>query len=162
MDRDTHFTRLYESHYAKVVRLCQGYFNGKRSIAEDAAQDIFIQVWKHLDSFREESSISTWIYRITVNTCLLYLRKPVYKREIPTDFESGQLDTEATPDESDDRLKQMYGCISKLEENEKAIILMVLEQVTYPEIAQVTGISEDTLRVRIHRIKKKLTDCVKK
>lgn len=153
------FNDIYNKHYNKVFRLCKGYFCGDLSLASDAAQEIFIKVWEKLDTFRNESSISTWIYRITVNTCLLYLRKSSSKKEIRTDS-LPQLVTENYSNEKDEQLQQMYQCIQKLEETNKMIILMTLDGIEYPEISEVIGITEETLRVRIHRIKKSLTQCV--
>ncbi|MFH6967991.1 RNA polymerase sigma factor [Flavobacterium sp. FlaQc-28] len=153
------FNDIYNKHYNKVFRLCKGYFCGDISLASDAAQEIFIKVWEKLDTFRNESSISTWIYRITVNTCLLYLRKSSSKKEIRTDS-FPQLVTETYSNEKDEQLQQMYQCIQKLEETNKIIILMTLDGIEYPEISEVIGITEETLRVRIHRIKKSLTQCV--
>ncbi|MEG2101937.1 MAG: sigma-70 family RNA polymerase sigma factor [Flavobacterium sp.] len=153
------FNDIYNKHYNKVFRLCKGYFCGDISLASDAAQEIFIKVWEKLDTFRNESSISTWIYRITVNTCLLYLRKSSSKKEIRTDS-LPQLVTETYSNEKDEQLQQMYQCIQKLEETNKMIILMTLDGIEYPEISEVIGITEETLRVRIHRIKKSLTQCV--
>lgn len=153
------FNDIYNKHYNKVFRLCKGYFCGDISLASDAAQEIFIKVWEKLDTFRNESSISTWIYRITVNTCLLYLRKSSSKKEIRTDS-LPQLVTETYSNEKDEQLQQMYQCIQKLEETNKIIILMTLDGIEYPEISEVIGITEETLRVRIHRIKKSLTQCV--
>lgn len=153
------FNDIYNKHYNKVFRLCKGYFCGDLSLASDAAQEIFIKVWEKLDTFRNESSISTWIYRITVNTCLLYLRKSSSKKEIRTDS-LPQLVTENYSNEKDEQLQQMYQCIQKLEETNKIIILMTLDGIEYPEISEVIGITEETLRVRIHRIKKSLTQCV--
>ncbi|MFH6935008.1 RNA polymerase sigma factor [Flavobacterium sp. YO12] len=153
------FNDIYNKHYNKVFRLCKGYFCGDISLASDAAQEIFIKVWEKLDTFRNESSISTWIYRITVNTCLLYLRKSSSKKEIRTDI-LPQIVTENYSNEKDEQLQQMYQCIQKLEETNKMIILMTLDGIEYPEISEVIGITEETLRVRIHRIKKSLTQCV--
>lgn len=153
------FNDIYNKHYNKVFRLCKGYFCGDISLASDAAQEIFIKVWEKLDTFRNESSISTWIYRITVNTCLLYLRKSSSKKEIRTNS-LPQLVTETYSNEKDEQLQQMYQCIQKLEETNKMIILMTLDGIEYPEISEVIGITEETLRVRIHRIKKSLTQCV--
>ncbi|KAF2515220.1 RNA polymerase sigma factor [Flavobacterium foetidum] len=153
------FNEIYNKHYDKVFRLCKGYFCGDSELASDAAQEIFIKVWEKLDTFRNDSSISTWIYRIAVNTCLLYLRKSSSKKEIRTDV-LPQAVSENYSSEKDERLQQMYQCIQKLEETNKMIILMTLDGVEYQEISEVIGITEETLRVRIHRIKKSLTQCV--
>ena len=158
--KEEQFTAIYQEHYAKVFRLCRGYFNGEEAPANDTVQEIFIKVWQHLDSFRNESSISTWIYRISVNCCLLHKRKPYLKKEIRMQ----KLPVVAQEDYDpvmEERLHKMYSCIGQLDEAGKLIILLVLEGVLYQEIAAVVGITEDTLRVRIHRIKKTLANCVR-
>ena len=160
MEKKAHFNELFNTHYDKVQRLCKGYFNGNEALASDAAQDAFIKIWENLDSFRNESKISTWIYRIAVNTCLLYLRKQSTKKEKITDvFPS--VATALYSFEEEEKLQKMYTCINKLDEKSKVIILLVLEGISYEEIAQVVGTTEETLRVKIHRIKSNLTQCVK-
>lgn len=161
MEKQAQFNELFQTHYSKVLRLCKGYFNGDADLAADASQEVFIKVWEHLGSFRNESSISTWIFRITVNTCLVYLRKNSSKREIRSE-QFLNLVTENYSPEIEEKLSKMYACIQKLDEMGKMIILMVLEGMEYNEIAQVVGLTEETLRVRIHRIKKSLTQCVQK
>ena len=159
MVKTEQFNELYRQHHAKVFRLCKGYFNGSEELASDATQEIFIKVWGYLDSFRNESSISTWIYKISVNTCLLYLRKQSTKKEIRTaDFPS--ITAETYSFEEEEKLQKMYTCIQKLDETGKIIILMVLEGIEYEKISEVIGVTQETLRVRIHRIKKNLTQCV--
>lgn len=159
MAKKEQFNDLYNTHYNKVFRLCKGYFCGDVALASDAVQEIFIKVWESLDTFRNESSISTWMYRIAVNTCLLYLRKSSSRKEIRAAV-LPQVVSETYSNEKEEQLQQMYQCIQKLEETNKMIILMTLDGIEYPEIAEVIGITEETLRVRIHRIKKSLTQCV--
>lgn len=159
MEKQLRFNEIFEQHYPKVMRLCKGYFNEDTDFASDAAQEVFIKVWEHLDSFRGDSSISTWIYRITVNTCLVLLRKGKSTKENLTEkIPITTVDNDS--DETEERLIKMYSCIEQLEEVNRMIILMVLENVGYDEIAQVIGITEENVRVRIHRIKKSLTQCV--
>jgi RNA polymerase sigma factor (sigma-70 family) len=154
------FKAIYSEQYPKIFRLCKGYFNGDDATSADATQEIFIKVWQHMDEFRNESCVSTWVYRIAVNTCLLYLRKTSTKKEVKTgtfpELADEQYDTII-----EQRLQKMYSCIQKLDERGRLIILMVLEGLNYSEIASIVGISEDTLRVKIHRIKKTLTLCVR-
>jgi RNA polymerase sigma factor (sigma-70 family) len=157
--KEDQFTIIYQQHYEKVFRLCNGYFNGDEELANDTAQEIFIKVWQHLDTFRNESLISTWIYRISVNTCLLHFRKASVKKEIKTETLPDVAAEDYNPI-AEERLKKMYSCIQQLDEMGKVIILMVLEGVAYSAIAEVAGITEDTLRVKIHRIKKQLSNCV--
>lgn len=152
-----HFTKIYQEHYDKVHRLCLGYVNGDEALAKDLAQDVFIKVWEHLDAFQQKSSIGTWIYRITVNTCLLFIRKDKKKKQLSfTEI------NEEVQEESDDqsRFKKMYACIHTLKETERIIILLVLEGLPQKEIAEVTGHSHQNIRVLVHRIKEKLTKCV--
>lgn len=161
MKKQEQFNEIFESHYPKVIRLCKGYFNGDAEMAADASQEVFIKIWENLDRFRNESGISTWIFRITVNTCLVYLRKRSGKKEVNA-ASFPMVATESYDLETEERLKQLYACIRQLDQTGKMIILMVLEGMPYNEIADVVGITEETLRVRIHRIKKSLTQCVKK
>jgi RNA polymerase sigma factor (sigma-70 family) len=153
------FTTIYKEHYSKVFRLCKGYFNGDEATAVDAAQEVFIKVWQHMEGFRNESSISTWIYRIAVNTCLLYLRKASTRKELKTEILPERANEQYDP-VTELRLQKMYHCIQQLDETGRLIILMVLDGVGYGEIAAITGITADTLRVKIYRIKKSLTNCV--
>nr|WP_299342585.1 sigma-70 family RNA polymerase sigma factor [Allomuricauda sp.] len=153
------FENVYQENYKKVVRLCLGYVNGDEALAEDLAQEVFLKVWQHLPSFRNESKISTWIYRITVNTCLLELRKQKFNKSTE--------EVERVPIESDEeitdtgfQMKQMYHCIHRLSKENQSIILLVLEGVPQREIAEITGISHEAIRVRVHRIKTSLTKCV--
>jgi RNA polymerase sigma factor (sigma-70 family) len=159
VDKKLRFNELFDKHYAKVFRLCKGYFNGSEALASDSAQEVFIKIWESLDSFRGESNVSTWIYRISVNTCLLYLRKQSTKKEKATTV-FPPIAAEQYSFEEEDRLQKMYTCIQKLEEKDKMTILMMLEGISYQEISEVVGITQEALRVRIHRIKKNLTQCV--
>lgn len=159
MHTNDDFTELFNRHYPQVLRLCKGYFNGNETLALDAAQEVFIKVWEKLPGFRNEAAISTWIFRIAVNTSLMYLRKAAAKKEIQV-TQLPDIKQEQSNGEQDEQLKKMYACIQKLDESGKLIILLVLESVAYPDIANIVGLSEDTLRVKIHRIKKNLTQCV--
>lgn len=159
LDTNENFTELFNHHYPKVLRICKGYFNGNQALAVDATQEVFIKVWEKLPGFRHEANIGTWIYRIAVNTCLMQLRKTTAKKEMPVETLPDIQQVDDQPDQ-EEKLQKLYACIRQLDETGKLIILLVLEAVAYPDIAQIVGISEDTLRVKIHRIKKNLTQCV--
>jgi RNA polymerase sigma-70 factor (ECF subfamily) len=136
--------------------LCFGY-TGDDDAANDLLQETFLKVWQNLDKFRNQAMISTWIYRIAVNTCLTYLKSE--KRQAKDELTPNIIENKAEEvSEQQDQIKTLYHCISKLEENERLIITMVMDEVPYPEIAEVSGISEGNLRVKIHRIKHKLTE----
>lgn len=150
------FKKLFDENSKKVFNLCYGY-TGDADTANDLMQETFIKVWQNLDKFRNQSQLSTWIYRIGVNTCLSHLRS--VKRR-PTEELNDHIIENITEETSEkvEQVAALYRAISQLEEHERIIITLVLDEIPYPEIAEVSGISEGNLRVRIHRIKHKLTE----
>ncbi|XLS28573.1 RNA polymerase sigma factor [Flavobacteriaceae bacterium M23B6Z8] len=160
MTKEERFKALFKSHNEKVLRLCKGYFAGDEMLAKDMVQEVFIKAWQHLEDFRDESKMSTWIYRIAVNTCLSEKRRAVYKREKKQETFKEEAVTDYD-EQKELQLQQLYGCIEKLHPLDKMIIMLVLEGTSYEDISEVTGSKEASLRVRIHRIKKTLTNCVK-
>lgn len=149
------FKEIFDSNSTKIYHLCLGY-SGDEDTANDLMQETFIKVWQNLDKFRNQSQISTWIYRIAVNTCLSYLRVEKRKNNDPLNSEHIENLAEETSNKQE-QISQLYKSISHLEENERMIITMVLDDLPYSQIADVFDISEGNLRVRIHRIKRKLT-----
>ncbi|GAB1857952.1 sigma-70 family RNA polymerase sigma factor [Flavobacteriaceae bacterium MHTCC 0001] len=160
MNLENRFEEIYKTNYPKVKRLCMGYTNGDDTLSNDITQEIFIKVWENLGSFRNESNISTWIYRIAVNTCLLNLRK---KKTFKISKEIQDIESEAqSPDyDKENKLKKLYNCINLLKKDSKSIILLELEGLPQKEIAEIMGMSHEAVRVRIHRIKNELTKCIK-
>jgi RNA polymerase sigma-70 factor, ECF subfamily len=146
------FEEIYETFSPKVFRLCMGYVNDKDQ-AKDLTQETFIQVWQNLSKFRNESSVGTWVFRIASNICLRQLERSskIIKAEIPFQIEDKKEDV------INEQLELLYKCIAMLEEADRLIISLVLEDVPQKEIAVITGISEGNLRVKIHRIKQTLT-----
>jgi len=156
VDEKFHFEKIYQANYQKVIRICMGYVNGNEALAKDLTQEVFIKVWENLTSFREEASISTWIYRITVNTCLLQLRKKKYLKGEEA-FEKLMDAQEESHESKENQLKKMYYCINRLSKDGRGIILLELEGLPQKEIAKIMGLSHEAVRVRIHRIRFKIT-----
>lgn len=157
------FKLIYSNSYPKVIGLCLGYVSGNKELAKDLAQEVFIKVWENLNSFRNDSTISTWIYRITVNTCLQELRKKKYipiTMEIKDETSYDQL-TYHDHVANEIRFESMYKCINSLSVDNKSIILLELEDIAQLEIAEIMGISHQAVRTRINRIKIQLSKCVK-
>lgn len=152
------FKEIYHSNYESVMRLCLGYLGGDKDKADDLTQEVFIKVWDNLNRFREESKISTWIYRITVNTCLARIRKS--KRNIKTNHidELTEIQQPSAVDR-EEMFKSLYLCINRLSETNKAIILLELEGLPQKEIAEIIGLKHEAIRTRIHRIKNELIKC---
>jgi RNA polymerase sigma-70 factor, ECF subfamily len=148
MDFDT----LYKQYSPKVYRICLAYVNDPEH-ARDLLQETFINVWESLSYFRGDAHISTWIFRIATNNCLRDVQKQ--KR-----FKMISLPTEITmvhePSKEED-LNRLQQCISELEENDRLLISLVLEDLPQAEIASILGLSEINTRVKIHRVKEKLS-----
>lgn len=151
------FEEIYKTYWQKIYRVCRGYVNDD-DLAKDIAQDTFITVWNKLDTFREESAISTWIYRIAVNNCLSQIEKQkrLPKSDLP-DYISESIEIPI-----DSKIAFLYQCINDLKEIDRIIISLELEDMKQANIATIVGMSESNVRVKIHRIKEKLTEKFKR
>ncbi|MBX9888043.1 MAG: RNA polymerase sigma factor [Flavobacteriaceae bacterium] len=146
------FEQLYELYWEKIFRLCMGFVNDYDT-AQDLAQETFIIVWEKQDTFRNEANIGTWIFRIASNNCLRQIEKE--KRIIKTDLPSNLVEERSRSLEP--QILFLYKCIADLSETDRIIISLELEDVKQAEIAKIVGLSEANVRVKIHRIKEKLT-----
>jgi len=146
------FEEVYRDYWQKIFRLCMGYVND-HDWAKDIAQETFIIVWQQLPKFRGESSIGTWIFRIASNHCLRQIEKAKRfpKTELPVEMK------EEHTHNMEPEIQFLYQCIAELPETDRIIISLELEEVKQAEIATIMGLSESNVRVRIHRIKEKLT-----
>ena len=157
---ETEFKQIYNDNYARILRLCMGYVSGDTDLAKDLTQEVFIKVWNNVKTFRKESNISTWIYRIAINTCLISLRNKKSKRFSDTLLTEDILQKEEATQIKEKQYQDMYRCINKLSATNKGIILMELEGLAQKEIAAVMGLKHEAVRTRIHRIKNQLIKCV--
>ncbi|CEJ70689.1 ECF RNA polymerase sigma factor SigW [Chryseobacterium oranimense G311] len=146
------FEDIYELYWQKIFRLCMGYVNNSE-LAQDLAQETFIIVWQQLPKFRNESGIGTWIFRIASNNCLKQIEKEkkFSKADLPVNLE------EKKQESLEPQIQLLYQYISELPETDRIIISLELEEVKQAEIAGIVGLSESNIRVKIHRIKEKLT-----
>lgn len=146
------FDEIYTQYAPAVFRICMGYVNDT-SRAADLVQETFISVWQNLSSFRGEAKISTWIYRIATNNCLQAIQRE--KRtpllDLPSELPMPEHDSK------EEQLQLLYRCIGELEELERIIIALELEEVPQSEIASITGLSHSNVRVKLHRAKEKLS-----
>ena len=147
------FEEIYLIHAPQVYRVCMGYFNDREQ-ARDLTQETFISVWRNLSSFKNQSKISTWIFRIATNNCLRAIERSnrMIKTELPVNLPATIEETQ------DDKLAFLYNCIAQLDETDRIIISLVLEDLPQAEIAAVVGVSNGNIRVKIHRIKEKLAN----
>lgn len=146
----------FEQNQNIIHKVCRIYTSDQDS-HNDLFQEIAIQLWKAYPKFRGESKLSTWMYRIGLNTAITLYRKS--KRSVATqDFDSVLYRIESTSydDTEEEQLKLIYKAIHQLNDIDKALIFLYLEEINYKEIAKTLGISEVNARVRMNRIKTRL------
>ena len=152
----TNIQHIIHTHQHKIFKTCLG-FTGNVEEAKDLVQEVCINLWLGLDTFRADANISTWIYRITVNTCLMYQRKKHLPTEALSAEKAATIADENVEKKEDLDLKLLRQFITKLPEKERVIIILHLENLSYDEIAEVVGISSNYIGVKLNRIKKTLT-----
>ncbi len=155
-DLEHSFITELENNQNIVHKVCTLYTNDKDA-HNDLFQEITIQLWKAYPKFRGDSKFSTWMYRVALNTAITLYRKS--KKRIRTlDYESVIFKIKA--DEYDateeEQLKLMYKAVKQLNDIDKALIFLYLEDKNYTEISETLGISEVNARVKMNRIKTKL------
>ncbi|WP_341215941.1 sigma-70 family RNA polymerase sigma factor [uncultured Wocania sp.] len=158
------FLKILEQNQQKLFRICSVYSKNPDD-TKDLFQEVLINIWKSLPSFEYKSSIETWVYRITLNTCLRFRSNDIkkQKRFISTDnLNDFGLQTEVENEDQKEKLVQLRHCINTLNKGDKAIISLYLEKLPYKEISNITGITENNVAVKIKRIKKKLLNCINK
>lgn len=137
-------------------KICRLYSNNQDA-HNDLFQEITIQLWRAYPKFRGDSKFSTWMYRVGLNTAITLYRKS--KRSIKTsDFDAYQFKIKAEEYDSteEEQLKLLYQAVHQLNDIEKALVLLYLEDKDYREISETLGISEVNARVKMNRVKKKL------
>ncbi len=149
---EINFKDIYEKHAPQIYRICLGYVNDHEQ-AKDLMQETFISIWKGLPGFRKDAKLSTWVFRIATNNCLRYVErsKRIITTELPLEI------PEITAPKTDDQVNFLYKCINELEETDRLIISLQLEDLSQIEIAAIVGLSVGNVRVKVHRIKEKLT-----
>jgi len=151
------FVDLVDKHQNLIHKICKLYTN---STAEhkDLFQEITIQLWKAYPKFRGDSKFSTWMYRVGINTAITIYRKS--KRRIRSDnFDDVSYKIpEDNPynDQEDKQLEAIYEAVKALNDIEKAIVFLYLEDKSYREISETIGLTEVNARVKMNRIKNKL------
>jgi RNA polymerase sigma-70 factor (ECF subfamily) len=128
---------------------------------DDLFQDVALQVWRSIPSFRHESAVTTWIYRVALNTAIQWIRKE-QKQPRTNALDDVQYLLRETETTIDERIAWLYEEIHKLNEIDRSITLLMLDNLSYKEMAEILGITESNVGVRINRIKKQLITKSKK
>ena len=150
------FVELVKENQNIVHKICRLYTHDQDS-HNDLFQEITIQLWKAYPKFRGDAKFSTWAYRVGLNTAItLYRKKKKSINTIEFDSTFHKVTQEEYNYEEEEQLKLMYSAISELNDIEKALVFLYLEDKNYTEISETLGISEVNARVKINRIKGKL------
>ena len=156
---ENEFIEQIQKHQGILHKICFVYSNNNAD-KEDLYQEIVLQLWKSYPSFRKEAKFSTWMYRVALNTAITLNKKTALFENHKTQLSDEYAISEII-DYSED-IKILYKAISKLSKIEKAIIMLWLEEKAYSEIAEIVGISEKNVSVKLVRSKKKLAKTIKK
>lgn len=154
------FDEIFRNNKDRVYRLCCMY-SGDADLRKDLMQDIFVRVWENMDSFRGDAAMSTWIYRIALNTCLTHVRTLKRNLEVKTLPDNFDLEDVEPIKEEGPSLDQFIHAVNKLPAFDRTLISLYLEDLSGKEISEITGISEANVRVKIHRIKERLGEIIK-
>jgi len=153
---ESEFLSMIQNNKRIIYKVTSFYANEKDTI-DDLYQDVVLNLWKAFPDFRNESKVSTWIYRIALNTCVSYIRK---KNRMPVCVELTQSFKAYT--EENEAVAELYELINQLGKLERALILLYLEDRPHKEISEIMGITPTNVSTKINRIKEKLKQISKK
>ena len=155
------FLELVNENRNKILRVCRVYAWNPAD-QDDLYQEILFQIWRGLPTLKEKQFANTWLYRVAINTAISFVRKRASGSDRIVHFEHADLtrtieSRQTTEENSDDRIVNLYTAIYKLNPLEKALVTLFLEDFTYEQIAEATGINANNVGVMLHRAKKKLS-----
>ena len=154
------FISVLEQNIGIILKISMAFTNTVQD-REDLIHDIAFEMWKSFPGFKGNSKISTWIYRVALNTAMNHKRDSRKKRDFLQ--RAIEINTAEPIDETDSnpQIEILYDCIAELDEFSKAIVLLYLDGYRHEEIAEITGISKTNVGTRISRIKEQLRSWVK-
>lgn len=147
------FVSVIREYERVIYKVCYLYVTPHATL-NDLYQEVVLNLWKAFPKFRKECKMSTWIYRIALNTCISFIRKEKNIPEIVT--LTREVDRTDETDETEAMLHQLYHMINRLGHLEKSIILLYLEEKSYEEISEITGLTRTNVATKLSRIKDKL------
>ncbi len=150
------FLQIIQKNQGIIHKVCNIYCDHEDD-RNDLFQEIVAQLWRSYPTFRKESKVSTWMYRVALNTAITTFKK---RKRRPDQnrltYENFQLEDEGYDTETEEQIKSLHKAVNNLTGIEKSIVLLFLENKKYEEIAEITGITQNYVRVKMNRIKKKL------
>jgi len=153
-DLENDFLDLIQTHKRVIYKVCYAYAKDQDDL-NDLYQEVVLNLWKGFPRYRGDSKLTTWVYRIAMNTCITFLRRSNARPQtIPLTIDAvGQV---ADEEGKTYQLLELYKLISQLGKMERALILLWLEERSYQEMADILGISKNNIAVKLNRIKEKL------
>lgn len=150
------FIQIVQKNQGIIYKVCNIYCDVQED-RNDLFQEIVTQLWKSFPSFRKESKFSTWMYRVALNTAITSFKKTKRRPDQNNlTYDNFQIQDESYDMETEENIKHLYRAVAQLTGVEKSIVLLYLENKKYEEIAEITGITQNYVRVKMNRIKKKL------
>ena len=156
------FLSELEKNQDKLYRICSIYSDNSED-SKDLFQEVLVNIWKSMSSFKGNSSIGTWMFRVALNVCLRFKSKytKYQNRFIRLDkIAIINICSEIENEKNNEKLIALRKCVKKLNDGEKAIVALYLEGLAYREISDILGLSENHIAVKIMRIKSKLFNCI--
>lgn len=150
--KETDFIRILKEYKTTIYTVCFMFSKDKDEV-NDMYQEVSINLWKGFDNFAQKSEMKTWIYRISLNTCISFDRKKKRRKTVPLTVD---IDLFEDNDHESKQIKALYNRINRLEPFDRAIILLWLENLPYDEIGAIVGISTKNISVRLSRIREQL------
>lgn len=150
------FIGLINEHQGLIHKVCIMY-ESDREVRNDLFQEIVLQLWKSFPGFRGESKITTWMYRIALNTAISGYRKQTRKVKMEDLHDLHfNISEQSIGEDAEENAQRLHVAIRQLSEIERAMVMMALEEIPYDEIAETIGITQNNVRVRMNRIREKL------
>ncbi len=149
---DTTFAQMVREHKSTIYTVCFMFSKDSDEVS-DLFQEILINLWKGYESFQNRSSVNTWIWKVSFNTCISYERKKRKRATIPLTMDINLFEDK---DEDSRQIRLLYDRIHRLKPFDRAIVLLWLENMSYEEIGSIVGISTKNVSVRLYRIKEEL------
>lgn len=155
------FEKLLEDNKYNIYRICRIYAIPPIE-AQDLFQEVVFQIWKSLPNFKEKSKISTWIYKIALHVCTRSKNQLQKGHSQTVRLDSVEFKTSVVIPDTDqnEKYRALYTCISGLEEKDESLMVLYLEDLPYKKIAEITGMTENLIAVKMKRIRKKLLKCI--
>lgn len=152
MDKQTEFLELLERYKRIIYKVCCLYAPDREQL-DDYFQEVVLALWSGFDRFRGESSTATWVYRVSLYTCISFVRRRMRRPAVVrlTVDLAGEDDRELR-----EQIDQLHAAIGRLGRLDKALVLLWLEERPYEQIAAITGLKPGTVAVRLTRIREKL------